>query len=95
MVISASGGTVLSEYTAIQRIRAIIDGDPRIKSEIEQKIRAIEAAILQKPPRRLRIKITEKELEKEIERKKREWAAYAQYLEDSVFATAVDNALAA
>ena len=95
MVISASGGTVLSEYTAIQRIRAIIDGDPRIKAEVEQKIRAIEAAILSKRRSKLSIKITEKELDKEVERKKNELAAYAQYLEDSIFATAVDNALAA
>jgi hypothetical protein len=98
VIISASGGTVLSEYTAIQRIRAIIDGDPRIKSEIEQKIRAIEAAILQKPAGRqgsMRYKITEKEMETEIEKKKREWAIYAQYIEDAVFAGRVDNALAA
>jgi hypothetical protein len=96
MVISARGGTILSEYTAIQRIKQIIDGDQAIKSEIDAKIKQIEAAAsgfkyFLTPPPKATVRpqtsnldvYTRAELSEEQKRRARELAVYAEYVENT------------
>lgn len=104
MVVSESG-TILSEYTGIQRIKTIIDGDPRIKSEIAARMKDLLGAskaptlkyVFQPFPLGVRVlkqRYTDKELNMEIEKTAREKAVYAQYIEDAIFASKVNSALA-
>lgn len=94
MVISASG-TILSHDTAKERIRFIIDGDARIKAEIEARIQQLDSNASSALKKLYDARyLSQKERENEIEMKKRELAIYDQWVADSIFATRVDNALA-
>jgi hypothetical protein len=102
MVISATR-TSLSEDIAKQRIRAIIDADSRIKSEIDAREKALES-----PPRAFSYLLLPSGLRRAQQMKKpyvrgeldrlkklnaRDQAVYAQYLEDDIFAAKVDAEL--
>lgn len=103
MVISATG-TPLSPDIAKQRIRAIIDADPRIKGEIDARIAELLGApkpfrffLLPAQFRRARAMkkpYSGKELDTAKEDKARDEAIYAQYVEDDIFGSRVDSELA-
>jgi hypothetical protein len=94
MVISASF-TQLPDDVAQERIKFIIDSDPRIKREIEARMKKIDAknssAVnkLSAAPY-----LSQQERAAEIEKKKRELAIYDQYIADLIFRPKVDSALA-
>jgi hypothetical protein len=93
MIISASG-TVLSYDTAVDRIRAIIDSDPRIKAEIQAKMGRLDpsnSSALKKLS--TNPNLTKQERDHEIELKKRELATFDQYIHDNIFGQAVDAVL--
>jgi hypothetical protein len=93
MVISASG-TILSHETAKERIRLIIDSDPRIKREIEAKMRQIDAKVSSALKKLDSAQyLSQQERDHEIEMKKRELAIFDQWLHDNIFGPRVDNAL--
>jgi hypothetical protein len=93
MVVSASG-TVLSEDAAIEIIRSIIDGDPRIKSEIEACIKRMDPTT-SSALKKLSVApyLTKEQRENLIEMKKRELCVYHQYTHDNIFGPLVDSAL--
>jgi ribonuclease HII len=93
MIISASG-TILSYDTAVDRIRSIIDSDPRIKREIEAKMKQIDTKNSSALKKLSAAKyLSKQERDHEIEMKKRELATYDEYIHDQIFGPLVDSAL--
>jgi hypothetical protein len=94
MVISASGVTQLSEDIAQDRIKDIIDNDPRITSEIQARINQMRVATsIALKKIYAATHLTQQERDREAERKKRELAIYDQWDADPVFKERVNNAL--